>query len=90
VPLTRRSGPRPGSRLDTTMTYRQGNPDALELPTARARLYPATGRRTLDAAVVPRCPWCRRTHFHRGARLDGAVRESSCSPRREYVLAVIR
>jgi hypothetical protein len=68
----------------------QRNPQPPALPTARALLLPAAGRRGQDAAVVTLCPWCRRTHLHRGHQLDGAVRESGCRPARDYVLAVTR
>ncbi|MEU8608769.1 hypothetical protein AB0C29_12295 [Actinoplanes sp. NPDC048791] len=71
-------------------TTQQRNPEQPALPTVRALLFPATGRRTLDTAVVTRCPWCCRTHLHRGADLNGAVRESGCRPARDYVLAVRR
>ncbi len=87
MPPTRRSGPRHRGRPDTN-TRGQGNADASVLPTVRALILPATGRRRMDAAVVLRCEFCRRSHLHRGYRLNGAVRESGCWPKREYVLAV--
>lgn len=87
MPQTRRSGPRPGSRPDTTIEP-QGNRRAASLPTARALLLPRAGRRGMDAAVVMRCPLCRRSHLHRGYRLDGAVRKSGCRSSREYILVV--
>jgi hypothetical protein len=58
------------------------------LPTARALLLPPSGRRQLAAAVVLRCPHCRRSHLHRGGKLNASVRWSGCRPAREYVLAV--
>lgn len=88
---TDESGPHHRGRPATT-TYQQGqsNAAAAEVPTARALLFPATGRRIFDAAVVTCCPWCRRSHLHRGAHLNGAVRESGCQPSREYLLVVTR
>lgn len=80
-----------GTARQLNTTYLQGNANPRALPTARAMVFPATGRRTMDAAVVTRCPHCGRGgHLHRGVRLNGAVRESGCNPAREYVLAVVR
>jgi hypothetical protein len=86
---TDESGPRHRGRPHNH-TEAQGNGRQLDLPTAGALLLPAAGRRSLDAVVVPRCPWCSDSHLHRGLHLDGAVRESGCVPAREYLLAVTR
>lgn len=85
---TRRSGPRHRGRPDITFTQAQGNQTVADLPTAPALLLPRTGRRTMDAAVVTRCPWCAGTHLHRGLDLNGAVRDSGCVPAQAYQLAV--
>lgn len=88
MPWTDESGPRHRGRPDTTKPQPQRNAHAQLLPMARALLLPRSGRRSLDAAVVLKCCYCRRSHLHRGFDLNGAVRESGCSPRREYVLVV--
>jgi hypothetical protein len=67
---------------------KQADETTASLPAARALLLPATGRRHWDVAIVLRCPWCHRSHLHRGGRLNGAVRASGCNPAREYQLAV--
>jgi hypothetical protein len=73
-----------------TITQTNSNASGQVLPMARALLFRACGRRTLDVVVVTRCPHCGRGgHLHRGTNLDGAVRQSGCSPRREYLLAVV-
>lgn len=59
------------------------------VPVAAAQLYPATGRRHLNVAVVTRCPHCLRSHLHRGRDLDGAPKVSGCNPGRPYILAVV-
>jgi hypothetical protein len=85
----RRSGPAQG-RPDTTYNLPQGSPASTPLPTAEALLLPRTGRRTMDAAVVLRCVYCKRSHLHRGYKLNGAVRPAGCHRALEYVLLVRR
>jgi hypothetical protein len=71
-------------QTETSVTRGRGS-----LPAARALLLPATGRRNLHAAVVLRCPYCRRSHLHRGgSQLASSVRSSGCNPSREYILKV--
>lgn len=63
------------------------------VPIARATAYVPAGRRKRYAAVVERCPHCRRAHLHYGDRwhdLSAVIKVGSCGRAYELHLRALR